>query len=241
MKSWVWMVLVGLLTFLLMRYTELPLWVYLAILLPLLTVVLVIGSVLYNFRESLEMKPVPQYGYAPRLRELEREAAKFEPLGFKKCDQFYFKTIPDSVTAVFKHESEPYYLCMYHFGQKFAYDIVSRFDRDYYLTTSSTIDSGLVPRPVKALLQIVPNGDYNELLRVHQESCQYIYNQGIRDFEIAPAEFRYFFMKSYREFAIYMKKMFLWPVALVIRTVTRPGKAFCKTIKEQYPHNLPVA
>jgi hypothetical protein len=222
-----------------MEFLAIPLWMVLCIGLPILTVLLVIASVYFNFRESLQMQDVPTHGYAPRIRDLDQEAREIEPLGFRKTDQFYLKTIPDSVSYVFKHESEPFYLCVYHLGQKFFCDVLTRFENDYHLTTNNTVDSGISTRPEKSLLQIFPHQPYRELLDRHKESFEYIKQSGIRPFDIAELEFRRYFMKSYREHASYMKKLFLWPVALIFRTLSRPGKAYCKSIKEQYPEGIP--
>ena len=238
-KNWVWILFVTGIMLVVIHLTNAPLWVVVVIFMPILTVSLVFGSVWYNFRSSLEMEDVPKYGYAPRLKELENEASKLEALGFRKIDQFYFKTIPDSISFVLKHEDEPIYFLIYHFGQKYAYDFLTRFEREYYLTTSSAIESGLVPRPEKSMLQIYPNMAYHRVLEEHRESFQYIKQKGIGVYDVPEAEFRYFFLKNYRDHAAFIKKLPFWPIALIIRTISRPGKAYCKRIKEQYPNDLP--
>jgi hypothetical protein len=241
MKLWMWSVLVFFLVLGVNELFVIPAWVFFVIILPLLIVGLVIVLFYYNFRESLQITNVPQYGYAPRLRDLDKIATYVEPLGFRKIDQFYLKAIPDSVTYVFKHEKEPFYFCVYHLGPKHACDIITRFENDYYLTTANTVDAGMTPRPPKSFLQIFANQPYQTMLSYHMESYRYISENGIRVFDISEGEFRYYFMKSYREHAAYMKKLFLWPVALIIRTITRPGKVYCRTIKEQYPNGIPRA
>lgn len=239
MKYWVWVVFVAVLTFLAMEYLTIPLWMILVIALPFLTVILVIVSVLYNFRESLEMQAVPRHGYSPRINDLDREARQVEALGFRKFDQFYLKTIPDSVTYVFKHESEPYLLCIYHLGQKYFCDVLTRFENDYHLTTSDSVDAGMAPRPKKSLLQIFSNQSYTVLVQRHRESLAYIEKSGIRVHDIAEMDFRRYFMLSYRKHADYTKRLFLWPVALIIRTLTKPGRVFSRTIIEQFPQGIP--
>jgi hypothetical protein len=241
MKMWMWVVLVALVVIAAGQMIKIPWGLFMIIVVPILTVGLVLGAFYYNFRESLQMEAVPKYGYAPRLRDLDNAAAQVTPLGFRKIDQFYLKAIPDSVSYIFKHEKEPFYLCVYHIGPKHVCDFITRFENDYYLTTANTVDAGMAPRPPKALLQIFPDQSYQTMLSYHMESYRYISENGIRVFDISEGEFRYYFMKSYREHAAYMKKLFLWPVALIIRTITRPGKVYCRTIKEQYPNGIPRA
>ena len=239
MKYWMWVVFVAILTFLAMEFLVIPLWMIIAIALPLLTILLVIGSVYYNFRESLQLQEVPRHGYGARLKELDREAGKLETLGFRKITEFYLKAIPDSVTYVFKHDKEPFYFCIYHLGQKYSCDIVTRFEDNYYLTTCDSVDGGMAPRPKKSLLQIFPNQSFSEFVERHREGVAYMEQSGIRLFDLAEMEFRHFFIKNYREHADYMKKLFFWPVALIIRTITKPGRVFCNPIKKQYPEGIP--
>lgn len=239
MKYWVWVVVVAVLTFLAMEYLMIPLWMVLVIGLPVLAVVLVIVSVLYNFRQSLKMNNIPAHGYGSRIKDLDREAGKVYGLGFKKIDQFYLKTIPDSVTYVFQHEKEPFSLCIYHMGQKMVCDMLTRFENDYHLTTTDSVDAGMAPRPKKSLMQIFPRQPYATLVQQHRQALAYVENSGIRVYDIPQLEFRRYFMTSYRTHADYMKKLFLWPIALIIRTLTKPGRIYCRSITEQFPEGIP--
>ncbi len=234
-----WSLFVALLTFGIMQMFRMPLWLMLVTVIPVLTILLVMGSVFYNFRKSLKFQDVPTYGYAPRLKELDREAARLEPLGFVKIDQFYFKTIPDSITYAFTHQQEPFYYCIYHLGPKATYELVSLFADNFTLTTSCTVDAGLTPRPARALLQIFPRGSYELLLNKHRTAHQYLVNNGIHSLAINQREFRSIFLKNFLEHAAYIKQMFLWPITLIVRVFTKPGRKYCRTIQEQYPEGFP--
>jgi hypothetical protein len=120
-----WTALVAILTFVVMRYTEMPLWMFLIIAVPVLTIMLIYGSFLYSFRQSLKMEAVPTHGYSTRTRALDQTARHLEAIGFQKIDQFYLKMIPDSITYVFKHQHDPCYFCLYHLGQKMTCDVVT--------------------------------------------------------------------------------------------------------------------
>ncbi len=124
-------------------------------------------------------------------------------------------------------------------GAKHACDLVTRFENGYYLTTSESVEAGMIPRPPKLLLQIFPRATYDTMVTEHRESYRYMDKDGIRTFDIPEEEFRDYFMKSYRKSAADMKKLPLWPINLIIRTITRPGKAYCRSIKEQYPDGIP--
>lgn len=238
MKNWMWTALAAIMMFAIIVLLKMSFWIFLVIAAPLLTIIFIYGSFLYSFRESLQMEAVPAHGYNTRVNEMERELKLIEALGFRKMDQFYLKMIPDSITYVFKHQKEPFYFCLYHFGQKRGCDVVTRYENEFYLTTSNTVDAGMTPRPKKALLQIFPQKHYETLFLNHEEAHEYISRNGIRTYDIAEGEFRFYFMKSLREQETYIKKSFLWPVNLLIRTITRYGKIYCRLIQEQYPQGF---
>jgi len=238
MRIWMWSVFVTMVTFSAMILLKIPFWAFLLIAVPILIIVLIYGSFQYSFRESLAIQSVPEHGYKSRTNDLERESRLIELQGFYKIDQFYLRMIPDSITFVFKHTKEPVYFCIYHFGKKHTCDFVTRFENEYYLTTSSSVDAGMTPRPEKALLQIFPSTPYETLFQKHLKSRDYIFQNGISTFDIQEGEFRFYFMKSIKEQADHIRKSLFWPLMLLIRTISQYGRKFCSSIKEQYPQGF---
>jgi hypothetical protein len=235
MKYGMWTFLVGLLAFAIFTLIDIPFWLVMVTIIPFLIIGLIYGSFLYRFRESLKMETIPNSGYKKRTDALDRESIRIEALGFRKIDQFYLKTIPDSVTYVFKHEREPICFCIYHFGKKFACDYVTRYRNGFFLTTSDAIDSGMTPRPSKALLQIFPDQTYEKLLNEHRAAHAYINRNSINIFDIPETEFRFYFMKCLHEQSEYIRKYPFWPILLLIRTLIQYGRKFCRTVPDQYP------
>ncbi len=238
MTYWMWSAFVAILTFVIIRYTQIPLWMFLIIAAPVLTIMLIYGSFLYSFRKSLKMEAVPTHGYSARIQALDQAARHVEVLGFQKIDQFYLKMIPDSITYVFKHQHEPCYFCLYHLGQKMTCDVVTRFENEFSLTTSGSVDAGMTSRPKKALLQIFPGKSYQDLFLKHKEASEYIDINGIRTFNFAGEEFRCYFMTSLREQETFIRKTFFWPLMLLIGTISRHGRIYCRSIRDQYPRGF---
>ena len=233
-----WIVLVAALSVACIELLAIPMWVFVVIAAPTLIIILIYASFLYNSRESLQLEAIPRFGYSARLSDLERESKRIEFMGFRKTDMFYLKTIPDSITYVFKHEKEPCYFCLYHFGQKYVCDFITHFEGEFSLTTANTVDAGLVSKPVRAFLQIYPRESYDTIFSQHMESLEYISRDGIHPFDIPEGEFRFYFMKNLREQAAYIRKLPFWPLTLLINVLARHGKIYCRSIREQYPQGV---
>jgi hypothetical protein len=117
--------------------------------------------------------------------------------------------------------------------------INTRFEDDYGLNTANFVSAGGAPRPPKWLLQIFPNDTPEGLLSKHREAYRYITDNGLRVNEKEKEEIRHRFLEGINKQRAYIKKMFLWPAALLIRTITHSGEKYCRTIKEQYPDGIP--
>ena len=233
MKNYIWIIITGGATFLLMFYVKMNTVTFLLILVPLLIIFFTFGSFTYSFRSSLKTEPIPQDGYSDRVEKLNREKFELNKLGFNKIGEMYLKTIPDSVTYIYKHEVENVFFCMYHFGPKTAYDLISHFERGVTLTTSSTVEGGMPPRPAKNLLQIFERTTYTRCLDKHLMSQKLILSNGIKLIDINNDSYISLILKSVMELADYVRKIPFWPVLLIYWTITKRGKIYLSSIEEQ--------
>lgn len=124
MKSWMWSGFVFIITLIIVIVFNIPFWIFLFLVIPLLIIAFTYGSFNYSFRESLKTQSIPSKGYASRVNDLDTETKKVNSIGFEKCDVFYLKMVPDSVVYVLKHKEDPVYLCLYHFGSKKTCDFL---------------------------------------------------------------------------------------------------------------------
>jgi hypothetical protein len=234
MKTWVWSALVFIVTLIIALIFNIPFWLFILIVIPLLIIAFTYGSFNYSFRSTLKAVNIPSKGYSSRIKELDIDAKKVDNLGFEKWDDFYLKMIPDSIVYVFKNKEEPVYLCLYNFGSKKTCDLFTRYENDYTLTTCNTVDGGMTPRSQKSLLQIVTNVSYENLFEIHKKAHEFLKNKGLRKFDIAKQEFRQYFLKSIHEYAQFVRKYPFWPVLLIFWTVIKRGRVYCKKIETQY-------
>ncbi len=238
MRYWVWSLFVAVLTFVLMILFKPPLWLFLLVAVPVLTVGLTMASFYYSFRPGLRPQAVPGQGYAGRIAELDRLGASLERLGFSRIDSFYLKTIPDSITYVYRHGSRPAFACIYHLGAKTNHDIVTRLGGDRSLTTNNSADSGNTPRPAGKMLQVFPGSGADRLWAEHQAALGFLEARGIRGEDVPASGFRDYFFKSMDEFKADILKRPLWPVQLVYWVVARTGRKYCRRIEDQYRAGL---
>lgn len=237
MKLWLWTIFVLVVTLLIATLLKIPFWVFVVVVIPLLIFVFTYGSVSYSFRESLQPQYIPERGYGSRIKALDVETKRMSPHGFEKVDSFYLQMIPDAVVHVLRHREEPIYLCFYHLGQRITSDFVTRYENDYVLTTCSSVDAGVMPRPAKHLLQVISGIPCEELHAVHKKAHAFLYEKGLRTFDISRGEFRSFFMKNIREQALLVRKIPLWPFRLVIWTLIKRGRMYQTEIERQYKKN----
>lgn len=234
MKNWIWIVFIGIAYYIIVELLKLSIWIPLILLMPLFVIGMTIFSFCYSFRPSLKPEPIPPKGYENRLKDLEKEEAELNKLGFEKKDSFYLKTIPDNIVYMFKHTKDPVIACLYHIEAKKACDFISFFQDDITLTTCETVDGGLVPYPPRRLIQIFENLPKDKFLEKHRIAVDFIKQKGKKDIHIADHDLRIHLMKSIREYEHEVQKIPLWPVKLICWTIIRRGRVYLKSIEEQY-------
>lgn len=217
---------------------DVPFWVLLILLCPLLLIALTYFQFNYSFRPDLKIEPIPLDKYESRMREIENSEWELDWLGFRRSDQFYLNMSSDVVTYVYKHDREPIYLCIYHFGVKKVCDLVSFFEDEITLTTCSNVEGGMTPRPANKLLQIFEGASYSQLLEAHRGSIEFLQECGARLVEMPTVSFRERFMTSIHETAEASRKLFLWPLNLIFRTITKYGARYARSIEEQYRNGM---
>ena len=213
---------------------KIPLWALLFVVWPALIIILTCLTFRYSFRSDLRIEPIPAEKYLDRVREIESAEWELHWLGFERTDQFYLDMATDVITYVYRHQQQPVYLCIYHFGVKKACDLVTYFKDDLTLTTCSHVDGGMSPRPKNKLLQIFEGASYAQLFETHNSAIEFMTRHGRVPVEMPSVSFRERFLNSIREFAEMARKTFLWPIKSIYWTVTKQGKKYARSIEEQY-------
>jgi hypothetical protein len=233
MRFWMYVALMAVIFFLGSVILPVPEHIYYLAVMPVFFVLLLYATGAYNFGKSLELEEVPSKGYHSRLRELDGKVLEIADLGFRKIDQFYIKSMPDSVSYVFKHGKDPVFLLLHHFGRQMFVEIFTRYSDDFSLNTSANITSGTVPPLPKNFLQIFPGKAYKYLFERHVEGHEFLIAKGLKPFDIHESEYRFFHKESARENIENIKRMFLWPLRLTFRLLFQQGRVYCRPVMEQ--------
>ncbi|MBN2135249.1 MAG: hypothetical protein JW737_05925 [Acidobacteria bacterium] len=234
MPNWAWSLLNFIIAISAALLLDIPFFIFLLVVIPVLVIVMIFLSISYSFRSSLKAQKIPAIGYKKRVKDLNKIVPLLRDHGFMMVDYFYMRIIPDVVVYALRHESEPIYYCLYHFGSRIPIDVVTRYENDMSLTTADNIEAGAAPRPEKAFLQIFRDADHDTLYINHLRSHRFITKQGVRVHDMPPANFRYYFFESFRRQADFMRKIPFWPLKLIIMTIGQEGKKFTIPIPEQY-------
>lgn len=214
-------------------FLKVPLWLLLVVMVPLSILCMIIYTSIYNFRKDLVFQPVDQVKHFERIKQMESDTCRILKMGFNKIDEFYLQLIPDSITYIFKHVSEPVYLNLYHMGPKIIPDVITLFDDDFSLTTSSVPDAGNIPRGEREFLQVYENASYEILVEEHRKSVEFLKSKKLITKEVTQEEFRDEFMKSLQESGRRIMSHTLWPLLLLFWVVTVRGKIFKMSIQKQ--------
>jgi hypothetical protein len=239
MKLGILTTLTALISFAVIFFFKLELWVFLIFFVPVYLIIMTIFTAWYNMRGSIKPEPIPPSGFENRIRSMDSISSQTVQLGFRETDRFYMKMIPDSVVYVFKHNSEPVYFCLYHLGTKIACDFVTRYGYDVSLTTNNVPDAGVMPRPPKAMLQIFPGISYEQLYSKHISAHQFLQKNGIFVHDLPPGEFRAYFTEAMQKQWLYLKKHPFWPVPTILKAVTKIGIGYRKPIMDQWQSIAP--
>lgn len=234
MKIGVLTLITFIISFLAIVLLNLELWAFILIFAPLYLIAMTIFTAWHNMHGAVKPEPIPPKGFDGRIAQMNTITPRILQLGFREIDRFYVKMIPDVVVYAFRHNSEPVYFCLYHLGTKMANDFITRYGYDVSLTTNNITDAGVLPRPAKAMLQIFPRQEYEQVFSNHISAHKFIQSNGFTVHDFSPDEFRPVFMESMLKQWLYLKKHPLWPLTTIFKSVTKIGIGYRKPIQDQW-------
>lgn len=189
-------------------------------------------------RPSLAAEEIPPAGYEGRISALQQEEAGLQALGFERLDRFYLRMIPDVVVFAYRHRQEPMFFCLYHMGSRITADVVTRFAAEYSVTTCSTLDGGMAPRPPKSLIQCFDKSSWADLLEHHRKAIRFLESRNLKALDYKPSSFRAYLVQEVQTAFGHIRRISLWPGRLIFWTVTKRGRRFACPIEEQVRSGL---
>lgn len=225
-------IIIGFIYYRIFEYAGIPFWVHF-LTIPVLVYLMIFSTNIYSFRISLDMEKIPAKGYGGRIMDLNQNEKKLFGLGFKKFDEFYWRTASDAVVYAYANETRTIVLCDYHLGGVKCFDIVTNFEGGYSLTTSNNADSGNIPRSPRRMLQVFDGAIFSEALVNHLQSIEFLKQKGfpVRCWRLE--NFRMVFAKAFlseRKDTI----GFLSPVKLLYWIATNYRLRYTKPVQQQF-------
>jgi hypothetical protein len=209
-----------------------PLWLPIMIL-PLLAYGQIYALNRYTFRDSLDFEMIPEKGYQKRREALDLKKNELAELGFINFDEFYLRLSNDVIAYIYRHQAEPIYFCHYHLGTMEFYDLVTKFDNGFSLTTADSKNAGSIPRPKNKMLQIFEGREIEELLHHHLEAVKFLESQGFKTSPLYLSNFRSDFLNSFLEVGREVRGVFA-PPKLIYWMVSGVSQNYCKSVQQQY-------
>lgn len=225
-------IIVGFSYYQIVSYLGVPFWLQ-ALSIPVLVYLMIFATNIYSFRISLDFEKVPEKGYGSRIFDLKTHERNLYGLGFKKFDEFYWRTATDAVVYAYTNDDRSIVLCDYHLGAVQFCDLVTNFEGGFSLTTSNASSSGNIPRPNKKMLQIFHGAVFSEALRNHLIAVEFLKQKNFRVRAWQIPNFRMRFAKEFlsqRENTIGL----LSPVKLLYWMATNYKLRYMQPIQQQF-------
>ncbi|OGF67411.1 MAG: hypothetical protein A2Y62_02250 [Candidatus Fischerbacteria bacterium RBG_13_37_8] len=238
MKLFLIMLVVMICIFYLMSVIQVTYWLRIVLLLlpPLLLIIFCLGAGRYNVRPGLKLLKIPEKGYESRIRAVQDIEQTIRNFGFAKIDEVYIRTLPVCLIYTYKHDTEPVYYFINHYGPGgISYKLVSKFDDEITLMTSASYNDGNFPRRKKFLLQTFQGKKYYDLYTLHLVAMDYMKNNNMRVETLPDDVMLAYFNDSMLKNIERLRKDFFWSLRMIIWTLTDYGKRYARPIEEQYP------
>lgn len=213
-------------------YFGFPLWTF-VLLVPTLIYTQLLFSNNYTFRDSIGLEPVPEIGYQKRLQVLEHMHTLLRSAGFIKFDEFYLRTANDMIAFVYRHKKLPVIACHYNLERINLFDLTTKFDRGYRLTTTNADSVHLIETSNENMVQAFPAAGIEELIQRHCHSVNFLRHRGINAQPTNPFFFRKEFLREFIEQGQQLKGL-LGPITSLYRMFFGNKHKQTRSIQEQF-------
>lgn len=220
-------------------YFDIPTELFVFILLPLMLIIFTAGCFLYNCRQGLEARSVPQTGnWAAKQSIMLAQAEPLFNVGFELIDSFTINSMPTILINIYADRERAISYLHYHLGQKISGEFETKFINGIELNTANSISSGLIPRPENRLIQIIENAPQTIMLNFHLEAVKYLESQGIKSIAHNYDTIREDLLSGLKREGCYVRNINFWPIKLIYWTLTKRGKVYLGPLRAQVENDV---
>jgi len=173
--------------------------------------VAVYGSVLGMSDPDRVLKPATRELYSREFELAKEHHTWASDQGFAIVGGFVFQGAAKIFVAAWQLNRVPTFFCLYRAAQNTNYDFVTVFPDGRSLTTASTKDAALLPRPTGAYLQAFPGRSASELWRLHEEALSFLSSAKGLVPEPTEKPFREILVDALAQQIAYVRSLPLWP------------------------------
>jgi hypothetical protein len=220
-------------------FFDIPTGVFIFILMPLMLIFFTAGCFLYNSRQGLQARSVPETGSWAIKKSI--MLAQSEPLfnaGFELVDSFIINSMPTVMINIYADRKRAISYLHYHLGQKISGEFETKFISDIEFNTANSISSGLIPRPDNRMIQIIENAPQAIMFNFHLEAVNYLESQGIKRVQQNYDATREEILSGLKREGRYVRNISFWPIKLIIWTLTKRGKIHLGPLRTQVENSL---
>ena len=155
--------------------------------------------------------------------------------GFSFIGSFETRKTPiNSKVFSWIHTTSPTFFCVYLFGGQRAFDFVTDFERDVSLTTASSGDGQMFPRPSMWYQEALPGRSLDQLWAAHQDSKAFLVGVGGATASRTAPPFLESFVKECRRQMEFVSQIPFYPIRGLHWFLIRKRKFKNVSIRQQY-------
>jgi hypothetical protein len=183
---------------------------------------------------KLHLKPADGRKFSRQIRDAQKQDEWAREHGFEHLGCYVLSATPGILIAAWRHTSEPTFMAMYYQQLRPFRDLVTMFQPDASLTTGSSADGLLMPRPPTDYSQCFTGLDADRLWERHREAIHFLTTRGRVSLARMPVDFERSFVTAMHDQCAHVRTIPLWPFRAIFWYFGRRRRLRNVSVEEQH-------
>lgn len=159
-------------------------------------------------------------------------------LGFTLTDQFYYSGISTSIVNAYSHKNNKDIFLIYIVNGKVTFECSTEFENDFSLSTCSSINCAVVPKPSKSFYCIENTTHLQNIYKRHQFENEFLKNKGYNAIEEKDPDIRKKMQEANESFYERAAQIKFFTIKLLYWTISRRGAVHLPSLAEQHKKGI---